>query len=72
MNYVGKLINDYNDEFYVQNTIVLTEKMNEIRPVCNRNDIQFLFERGGTPEVVGHWLCIYYNHYQHSVNVYDT
>lgn len=72
INHVGNLINNYNNAFCVQNTIALTEEQDRIQPVDARNDIQFLFQKSDTPGIVGHWICIYYDHYQHYVYVYDS
>lgn len=45
MNYIGEILNNFcNNEYKIQNTIVLSRIPDEVIRVIEKNDIQFLFD----------------------------
>lgn len=59
-------------QYKFQHTINTSRYLDQIEPIENKNDIQFLFQSGATPNDVGHWICIKYDYLMNKVEIYDS
>lgn len=72
MNRFGELINHHFREYNFQPTFYLTDALHRVVSVIDKNDIQFLFQKGATLEAIGHWICIFYRHTENKVLIFDS
>lgn len=72
INYIGEFISRHITQYKFQHTINTSIFHDRIEEIANKSDIQILFQAGVSPQDIGHWICIKYDHNINKVYVYDS